>query len=69
MEGKPWETRVREMVATLCEEGYMAEYSKKDPKTFIITERNCAIARIAHQYQQACHGEMCLLSELLGAEV
>lgn len=69
MKGKGREARVKEAVAILCEEGYMADYSKKNARTFLITEHNCAIAHIAQQYPQACQGELCFLAQMLGATV
>ena len=67
--GKSGEARLQEVVAILCEEGYMAEYSKLSPRRFLITEHNCAIANIAQKYQQACQSELCFLAQLLQAEV
>ena len=69
MEGKNREDRVREAVAILCEQGYMAESRKVNPETFLITEHNCAIAHVARQYPQACQGELCFLAQILRAEV
>ncbi|MCZ6491355.1 MAG: ArsR family transcriptional regulator [Acidobacteria bacterium] len=69
MEGKNREDRVREAVAILCEQGYMAESRKVNSETFLVTEHNCAIAHVARQYQQACQGELCFLAQILRAEV
>lgn len=69
MKGKSAEARVKEAVQILCEEGYMAEYEKKNSKTFVITEHNCAIAHVARQYEQVCLGELCFLAQVLGARV
>ena len=69
MRGKGREARVREAVAILCEEGYMAEFEKINARTFRITEHNCAIAQIAREYPQACQAELCLLAQMLQADV
>ena len=69
MRGKGREARVREAVAILCEEGYMAEFEKINARTFRITEHNCAIAQIAREFPQACEVERCFLAQMLGAEV
>ena len=69
MAGKTRRERVRETVAVLSEEGYMAEFCQLDPATFLIQEHNCAIAQIARQYPQVCQSELCFLAKLLGAEV
>ena len=67
--GKSREARVQEAAAILCEEGYMAEYSKLSARRFLITEHNCAIAHIAQKCSQACQSELCFLAQLLHAEV
>jgi DeoR family suf operon transcriptional repressor len=67
--GNTPEDRIKQAVAMLCEQGYMAEYRKKNSNTFVITEHNCAIAHVAREYQQVCHGELCFLSQVLGATV
>ncbi len=69
MEGKNREDRVREAVAILCEQGYMAELHKVDERTYFVTEHNCAIAHIARQYPRACEEELCFLTQILRADV
>lgn len=69
LRGKTPEERLQEVVAILCEEGYMAEYAKISAERFVVTEHNCAIARIAQLYPQTCESELCLLAQLLQADV
>jgi len=69
MAGKNRAARVREAVAILCEEGYMAESCRLSPGTFLITEHNCAIAHIAREYPQVCHTELCFLAQMIGAAI
>ena len=64
-----FEDRVREAVAILCEQGYMAELHKVDERTYFVTEHNCAIAHIARQYPRACEEELCFLTQILRADV
>ena len=69
MAGKSRPARVREVTRILNEEGYMAESSPLNSGVFRITEHNCPLIRIARQYPRVCQPELCLLGQLLGAEV
>ncbi|HZG85341.1 metalloregulator ArsR/SmtB family transcription factor [Paenibacillus sp.] len=64
--------RVDELAAIQEERGYMAEWRKAEADgaaRFFITEHNCPIHAIAHNYNQACSSELSLFRKVLGAEV
>jgi predicted ArsR family transcriptional regulator len=67
--GKPLRLRVAELARIMTEAGYMAEWEELGRRTFQITERNCAIACVAQQCQQACVCELALFRKLLQANV
>jgi predicted ArsR family transcriptional regulator len=69
MAGKPLRRRVAEMARIMTQAGYMAEWEQLDQRTFRITERNCAIACVAQQCQEACVSELAMFQELLRAAV
>lgn len=51
------------------ENGYMAEYEEEENGQFVLKEFNCPIFQVAHTYNTACHCELELFEELLGAKV
>lgn len=64
------QNRVAELAKIRTEEGYMAEWEKKDSRTFILRELNCAICQIAKQCIQACNYELALFQRVLpGTEI
>jgi iron-sulfur cluster biosynthesis transcriptional regulator SufR len=70
MQGKELEKRVAELAQLQDERGYMAEW-RVDEETgqYLLTEHNCPIHVIAHQYNQACSSELSLFRKVLGADV
>ncbi|WP_258881638.1 metalloregulator ArsR/SmtB family transcription factor [Paenibacillus sp. sptzw28] len=68
MEGKSLEDKVLELAAIQNDGGYMVQL-ENDDDSFILHEYNCPISRVAGRYQQACHCELALFRQLLGAEV
>jgi predicted ArsR family transcriptional regulator len=69
MKGKNLEQRVREVAAILTECGYMADASPTGRDSFLLTERNCAIPRVAKCFPITCEEELCLIRDLVGASV
>jgi iron-sulfur cluster biosynthesis transcriptional regulator SufR len=57
--------KVAELARIRSEEGYMAEWEKKEANTFILRELNCAICQIARQCIQACNYELLLFQKVL----
>ena len=69
MKGKSLELRVREVAAILTECGYMAEVSPTGRGSFLLTEYNCAVPRVAKCFPVTCDEELCLIRDLAGASV
>ena len=51
------------------EEGYEADSAKGRDGSFLLTEANCAVHRVAERCSAVCTHELDLLQELLGPEV
>lgn len=64
--GKDLEGRVSELAKIRDEEGYLASWEKVDEDTFILTEHNCPVCRIAARFRQPCRAEAELFHRLLG---
>ena len=61
---------VAESLATMQDDaGYLAESSELADDAALLTEHNCAIARIAREWPQACAAELALFRELAGEDV
>ena len=69
LKGKNLEQRVREMATILTECGYMADVSPMGRGSFVLTERNCAVPRVAKCFPVACEEELHLISDLVRADV
>ena len=69
MKGKNLEQRVREVADLLTECGYMADVSPAGRGSFLLTEHNCAVPRVAKCFPVTCDEELCLISDLAGASV
>lgn len=67
--GKSLRARVAAVARLLTEAGYMADWKQVGPRTFQLTERNCAISCVAQECRYACESELALLQRLLGAGV
>ncbi|KHD86259.1 DeoR family transcriptional regulator [Bacillus ginsengihumi] len=50
------------------EKGYMAAVSQIDEKTFELTEYNCPILKIAHEYKAACSCETSMFKHVLDTD-
>jgi len=68
MRGKDLAGRVVAMTQIMTENGYMADW-KVIEGGYAIVEHNCAIARVAQSYTQACACELEFIQELLGPTV
>lgn len=69
VKGKGLEQRVREVAAILTECGYMADVSPTGRGSFLLTEHNCAVPRVAKCFPATCEEELCLIRDLVGANV
>ena len=69
LEGKDLAEQVAELARIQNEAGYLAEWEEIDENTFILKEHNCAIARVAIHYPQACTFELMLFQKLLDGQV
>lgn len=69
MKGKNLEQRVREMATILTECGYMADMLPTGRDSFVLTEHNCAVPRVAKCFPITCEEELCLIRDLVGADV
>jgi predicted ArsR family transcriptional regulator len=69
MEGKSLVDRVAELADIQNNNGYMVKWETDDTGKYVFTEYNCPIAQVAKQYNEACHCELSLFQNLLGAEV
>jgi predicted ArsR family transcriptional regulator len=69
MEGKTLENRVAELAEIQNTNGYMVQWESNHAGQYVFTEYNCPIAQVAKQYNEACHCELSLFKNLLGAEV
>jgi predicted ArsR family transcriptional regulator len=54
----------------LDEDGYLADFTRREDGAFIITEHNCAVLGVALRYRHACSSELDFLKAALpNAEV
>lgn len=63
--GLPFAARVRVLAAILDEDGYLAEFARRDDGTYVITEHNCAVLSVARRYNHACSSELAFLQAAL----
>lgn len=49
--------------------GYLAEWQENDDGTFLLTENNCAVHRVAERHSVVCSMELTLLRRVMGADV
>jgi DeoR family suf operon transcriptional repressor len=68
LEGSPAEERLRTVVQTLSDEGYMAE-GTVNASDGTLTEHNCAISAVAERFPEICAAEAKFLAEVLKADV
>lgn len=69
MEGQDLAGRVEELARIQNANGYMADASREEDGTYVLTELNCPIVQVASVYKQACRCELELFRSLLQADV
>lgn len=61
-----FEQKVNELANIQNEAGYMVDWERGEvPDTYVLTEYNCPIAKVANEYQQACSCELSLFKRML----
>ncbi|MFL5882743.1 MAG: helix-turn-helix transcriptional regulator [Actinomycetes bacterium] len=67
--GRPLPELARALAAIQDENGYMADCSPAGNGRFVVSEHNCAIARVAGSWPTACAHELALFKQLAGPGV
>jgi DeoR family suf operon transcriptional repressor len=65
--GLPFPEQVRIVAEVLDEDGYLADFARRDDGAFVITEHNCAVLGVALRYRHACSSELDFLQAALPA--
>ncbi len=63
--GLSFEAQVAELARILDEDGYLADFTRRDDGAYVITEHNCAVLSVAMRYGLACSSELAFLQEAL----
>ena len=63
--GLPFPEQVRVVAEVLDEDGYLADFIRRDDGAFVITEHNCAVLGVAIRYGHACSSELTFLQAAL----
>jgi DeoR family suf operon transcriptional repressor len=63
--GLPFADKVRVVAQILDEDGYLADFERRDDGAYVITERNCAVLSVARRYRHACGSELAFLQAAL----
>jgi DeoR family suf operon transcriptional repressor len=65
-----FDEQVAALTAILDEDGYLADATRQEDGSWLITEHNCAILTVAHGFSQACSSELSFIRQALpGAAV
>jgi DeoR family suf operon transcriptional repressor len=64
-QGLPLEEKVAAIAQILDEDGYLANFVRRDDGTFVVTEHNCAVLSVAQRYGHACGSELQFLQAAL----
>ncbi len=65
-----FDEQVATLTAILDEDGYLADATRQEDGSWLVTEHNCAILTVAHGFSQACSSELSFIREALpGATV
>jgi DeoR family transcriptional regulator, suf operon transcriptional repressor len=65
-----FDERVAALAAILDEDGYLADATRQQDGSWLVTEHNCAILTVAHGFAQACSSELAFIRDALpGAQV
>lgn len=67
--GLPLDDRVDALTTIRCEEGFLAEWSRKPDGSIELVENHCAIMRAAETCPALCAGELSLFRSVLGENV
>lgn len=65
MVGLDFANRVRVVAEILDEDGYLADFIRRQDGAFVITEHNCAVLGVALRYRHACSSELDFLQAAL----
>ena len=65
MAGLSFGEKVRTLAAILDEDGYLADFTRREDGTYLITEHNCAVLSVAKRYHHACSSELDFLQAVL----
>ena len=68
-QGRPLPELARALAAIQDENGYMADCASAGDGRFVVSEHNCAIARVAGAWPTACAHELALFQQLAGPDV
>ena len=60
-----FDEQVTALAAILDEDGYLADASRQEDGSWLITEHNCAILTVAHGFSQACSSELSFIRDAL----
>ena len=63
--GRPFAEQVAEVARILDEDGYLADFERREDGSFVITEHNCAVLGVALKYRHACSSELEFLQDTL----
>lgn len=63
--GLRFEEKIRAIAQILDEDGYLADFVRRDDGTFVITEYNCAVLNVARKYGHACGSELQFLKDAI----
>ena len=63
--GLSFAEKVRVVAQILDEDGYLADFERRDDGAYLITERNCAVLSVARRYRHACGSELAFLQAAL----
>ncbi len=63
--GLPFAEKVAAVARILDEDGYLADFQRRDDGAFVITEHNCAVLGVALKYRHACSTELDFLQQTL----
>lgn len=61
--------RVAGLARIRDEAGYLAEWGQTEDGSFVLTENNCAVHRVAERYPTVCAQELSLIRRVLGPDV
>jgi DeoR family transcriptional regulator, suf operon transcriptional repressor len=60
-----FDEQVAALAAILDEDGYLADATRAEDGSWLITEHNCAILTVAHGFSQACSSELSFIRDAL----